>query len=255
MPMPITVFINKNGKQLVDETKEWGLNNTQGMWNALEFADLNEDGYLDIIGGNVGENFKWKATPSRPVRIYLDDFDENGQLDPIIFYDFFDRYVPFASKDKLTQQLSYLKKRFPDYQTFSEIQGIKNLTGKTKTEILTYREIKELRSMVFLNSKTQFEGIPLPTKAQQSAIQDFTYDPTTKRLYFVGNYLNYVVELGLKSANSGGFLYHFNNETNQFESYQSLSLPKGINAREIKSLGTTKWIVTLNNASPVLLKK
>ena len=32
---------------------------------------------------------------------FLDDFDENLQLDPIIFYDFFGKYVPFSSKDNL----------------------------------------------------------------------------------------------------------------------------------------------------------
>ena len=253
--MSITVFLNQDGKKLVDATQELGLANTQGMWNALEFADVNQDGKMDIIAGNVGENFKWRASTENPVTIYLDDFDANDQLDPIIFYSFFGKPVPFASKDKLTQQLPYLKKRFQDYQSFSEIKNIKDLTGKSEKEILTYGYLKELRSMLYLATDTGFEATPLPKSAQQSVIQDLHYDSSRQILYFVGNYLNYVVELGMNSAHSGGTLSSFNKETKQFETHQSLPLPKGINSREIFSLGDQHWLVTVNDQRPILLKK
>ena len=49
---------------------------------------------LDIIAGNSGLNHKWHASENSPVVIYLDDFDENSSLDPIIFYNFFGDQVP-----------------------------------------------------------------------------------------------------------------------------------------------------------------
>ena len=68
------------------------------MWNTLAVHDFDADGRLDIIAGNTGENFKWKPTAEKPVHLYLDDFDDNNQLDPIIFYEFFGEYVPFHQK-------------------------------------------------------------------------------------------------------------------------------------------------------------
>ena len=86
--------------------------------------DFNLDGKIDILAGNAGSNFKWIPDKEKPVKIYLDDYDENLQLDPIIFYDFFGAYVPFASKDKLDKQLPYLKKKFPKYINFSKVNDI-----------------------------------------------------------------------------------------------------------------------------------
>ncbi len=253
--MPITVFLNKEGTQLVDATNEMGLNNTYGMWNALEIIDINQDGKKDIIAGNVGLNFKWKASEAYPVNMYLDDFDENDQLDPIIFYNFFGKAVPFASKDKLTKQLPYLKKRFQDYQSFSEIETIEDLTGKKDDELIATLKINELRSVLLLNNTERFQKVPLPQKAQQSAIQDFEYDAEKQRLYFVGNYLNYVVELGMNSAQSGGVLSAFNKQTNEFENIEPLPLPKGINARQVMSLSRDQLFITINDSYPIILKK
>ncbi len=75
------------------------------LWNNLLIKDINLDGQLDILAGNAGSNFKWKPSIEKPVKLYLDDFDKNLQLDPIIFYDFFGKYVPFSSKDNLDKQL------------------------------------------------------------------------------------------------------------------------------------------------------
>jgi len=47
------------------------------LWNAVDFADFDGDGRLEIIAGNIGENFKWKPTVSKSVWLYLDDFDKN----------------------------------------------------------------------------------------------------------------------------------------------------------------------------------
>ena len=97
--------------------------------------DINGDGRLDIIAGNVGENFKWKPSVSLSVWLYLDDFDENEQLDPIIFYNFFDVYVLFAFLNNLSEQLPFIKKRFQHYTTFTEVNTVEQLTSKTLKNI------------------------------------------------------------------------------------------------------------------------
>ena len=50
--MPIKIFINNKGN-LKDMTKEFGLSNSTGMWNVFKAIDIDKDGDIDIIGGNM----------------------------------------------------------------------------------------------------------------------------------------------------------------------------------------------------------
>ena len=68
--MPITLYRN-TGRSLVDVTEQVGLEHTHGWWNCLVIDDLNEDGYMDLVVGNLGENSKIKASRSEPASIYI----------------------------------------------------------------------------------------------------------------------------------------------------------------------------------------
>lgn len=246
--MPITVLINQGNDTFKDETKAYDLADSYGMWNTVAVADIDNNGRLDIIGGNAGLNFKMKASPEKPIRLFIDDFDNNGQPDPIIFYDFFGYNVPFASKDKLVQQLPYLKKKFLDYKTFSKINSITDLTDKEEKDIMEIKKITELRSMVYFNPGTdKFKAQPLPIEAQMSSIEDIYIDSSagTKNIIFVGNYLDYTVELGNSAANSGGILYFDSNGI--FQSFKYLPIPNGLNARQVIKLDEGKFLVLVNN--------
>ncbi len=244
--MPVTILINKGNLHFVNETGNLGLNSSDGMWNTVLVSDLDGNGYKDIIAGNAGLNFKFKASEKHPVKLYLDDFDSNGKLDPIIFYDFFGTPVPFASKDKLTNQLPILKVRFPSYNDFSKISTIEELTGK-KEDIVEIKEITELRSMTYLNYGSYFEGKPLPMEAQMSSIEDILLADVqdTRMLFFVGNFLDYTAELGDSDSNSGGVLTQ--NTDGDFQFFKNLPLPTGLNSRIISDLNENEFIIISND--------
>jgi hypothetical protein len=242
--MPITVLINQGDATFLNETKLFGLEHTSGMWNALEATDLDGNGEIDLLVGNAGENFKIKASTERPMKLYIDDFDDNGQPDPIIFYDFFGQYVPFASKDKIMGQLPKLKKKFLSYTAFSKIKNITDLTGKKEADILEVRSIKELRSMVYMNIGPNTQAKPLPKEAQMSSIADFEILENGTILY-VGNYLDYTTELGQSAANSGASLHVIDN--GDITAGKTLPLPRALNARHITSLGNNRFLVVAND--------
>ena len=252
--MPITIMINKGDGTFSNETSKFGLKSSQGMWNTIAVIDIDNNGYKDIIAGNAGLNFKLKASKERPVKLYLDDFDKNGQLDPVIFYDFFGKYVPFASKDKLVEQIPYIKKKFLSYKKFSSVENIKDLTGKSENEIMETKEIYELRSMVYLNNGNSFTGKPLPMEAQLSTIQDFYVEENdgNPHIIFVGNYNGYVNELGNTMANSGGILSSFKN--GKFQKVNQLNIPKHINARKICKIAENKYIIITNNDKTYIIE-
>ncbi len=243
--MPITVYSYQGDSTFVNDTKKYKLEDTQGMWNSVLVTDIDGNGEKDIVAGNAGLNFKFKASKERPVKIYIDDFDDNGQVDPIIFYDFFGNNVPFASKDKLMDQMPSLKKKFLSYSKFSKITNIEDLTGKPEKDILEIKKIVELRSMMYLNVGDNTKEMPLPIQAQMSSIEDVLLDTVNKesRLIFVGNYLDYTTELGESNGNSGGVISF----SNTFDSYKDLPLPRNLNARRIIKLNENEFLVVSNN--------
>ena len=243
--MPITVYSYQRDSTFVNDTKKYGLDQTQGMWNSVLVADIDGNGEKDIIAGNAGLNFKFKASKERPVKIYIDDFDDNGQVDPIIFYDFFGNNVPFASKNKLMDQMPSLKKKFLSYSKFSKIASIEDLTGKPEKDILEIKKIVELRSMMYMNVGNKTQEIPLPNQAQMSSIEDVLLDTTDnkQRIIFVGNYLDYTAELGESNGNSGGVISF----SNKFDSYHDLPLPRNLNARKIIKISENEFLVVANN--------
>ena len=249
--MPITVYSYKGDSTFVNDTKKYHLEHTSGMWNSVLVADIDSNGKKDIIAGNAGLNFKFKATKERPVKIFIDDFDDNGQVDPIIFYDFFGHYVPFASKDKLAGQIPSLKKKFLSYTKFSKISGIEDLTGKAEKDILEIKKIEELRSMLYLNIGDDTKEMPLPKQAQMSSIEDIIIDSTNnkRRIIFVGNYLDYTTELGQSNGNSGGVISF----SDKFDSYSSLPLPRNLNARRIIKLNENEFLVVANDDNSYII--
>jgi len=248
--MPITILINQGNSQFVDSTKAFGLEKTHGMWNTVKVLDLDGDGKNDILAGNAGLNSKFKASPERPLKLYIDDFDDNTQPDPIIFYDFFGNYVPFASKDRLAEQLPSLKKQFLGYEEFSKISSITDLTGWEEKDIVEIKEIYEMQSMAFFQSDSTFQGVTLPKEAQMSTIEDFYVDTEIKgnpRIMFIGNFLGYTTELGQSSSNSGGLLSL--SDDGSFQFIEHLPLPQNLNARRIVQIRKDVFLIVSNNDS------
>ena len=253
--MPIMVFTYNSEGKFVNKTQEFGLDKTNGMWNVIQISDLNNDGLLDIVAGNTGLNFKWKASIEKPVKMYLDDFDKNEQLDQLIFYDFFGTYVPFASKDKLVQQMPSLKKKFLNYDTFSKVTTVSDLTQKKESEIMETKYIYELRSMIYFNNGTSFTSSPLPKQAQLSTIEDVLIEKN--KIIYTGNYYGFVTELGESSSNSGGVLTTF--ENNIYSKSYPLNLPKDFSGRKIVKLKNDNFLIVSNNGksfsiNPEILK-
>ena len=247
--MPITVLSFNGIDKFENKTSEFGLEKTNGMWNVINISDINSDGLMDIVGGNTGLNFKWKASLEKPVILYLDDFDGNGQLDQLIFYDFFGTYVPFASKDKLVQQMPSLKKKFLNYNAFSKVSTVYDLTDRKESDILETKYIYELRSMLYLNTGTQFTPLPLPKQAQMSTVEDIFVN--NGNIVYTGNYYGFVTELGESSSNPGGVLTKYNGKT--FTESQSLSLPKDFSGRKIVKLREDSFLMVSNNGKSYIV--
>jgi len=250
----ISILENQGDGELVYQANKIGLGETAGLWNTFYLKDLNADGWLDIIAGNTGTNFKWKASTEKPVKLYMVDLDKNGKPDPIIFHYYFSKYKPFASLDKLIAQAPAIRKQFVNYTAFSEVQDIADFTQITSEDIIETKFLMELRSMIYLSENGKYKGIPLPKAAQMSTIQGLTMDEKGS-LIFVGNHHDYLTELGKSMGNSGGILSDFEVESGHFKNYESLNLPTNLNTRGITPIGKNRYFISCNNEVQYILNR
>lgn len=165
--MPITIF-QWRGNQYEEVSSSFSLDQTQGWWNTIEMADLDGDGDQDFVLGNLGLNYKFKASADKPFTIFADDFDQNGTNDIFLAKYNDDRMVPIRGKECSSQQLPTLNKKFATFKEFAKADIHQILDGKTK-KALSY-EAREFRSVVLENNAGKLTIKALPIEAQFSTV-------------------------------------------------------------------------------------
>ncbi|MBW1296680.1 FG-GAP-like repeat-containing protein, partial [Aquimarina litoralis] len=163
------VYINNNGN--MSEIK--GLESLLGLWQSITSYDIDNDGDKDIILGNWGLNTKFRATPSKPIKMYYSDFDQNGQTESILSHYKQNQYYTINSKDELASQLPIINKLYPDYLSFSE-ETTDNFIKKLNPSSVEISEVNTLASGYILNNENTFNNfIEFPKQLQLTTINCF----------------------------------------------------------------------------------
>jgi len=206
--MPVKIFEYKNGR-LDDVSAEYGVENTEGWWSKVVADDLDGDGDQDLILGNIGENYKFKASVEKPFQVYAKDFDGNGTNDVFLArYYKDDTLVPIRGKECTSQQMPAIAQKFPTYLSFAE-SDLPTILGKD-IETAMHQKAMLFSSVILVNNNGKLTIKKLPVEALLSAVtgisvNDFDNDGK-KDILLAGNKFDVEVETTAADASPGLYM-------------------------------------------------
>lgn len=204
--MPLSVYEITDG-QLVDATETYFDRPYYGLWNDILLEDLNNDGRADLLAGNLGTNSRLHASEEEPAKLYYGDFDQNGSVDPILFYYTQGTSYPFATLPELSRQLPIMESRFSSNEQYGKAT-LKNIFTDEELEQAQVLNADHLQTTLFLHDESnQFVRSKLPVEAQFSPVfvshtLDFNNDGF-KDLFLGGNQNHSPIRFGKYDANYG----------------------------------------------------
>ena len=229
--MAVKIFLNNKGLFTANEIPR-----STGLWQTVFPADVNGDGFTDLLAGNWGHNTKLYSGKNGPCKLYTNDFDKNGAIEQLMCYTIDGKEYPFLAKDELERRIPVLKKYYLYY---------KDVAGKTIQYIFfdlfkNYTELKAevLGSSCFINDgKGNFTRIDLPDELQLAPVMSFSKAAESSSFIAGGNFYGTIPYEGRYDALSpAGF--SFNKASGSFVTGFTIQDFDG----EIRDI---KWVTTV----------
>lgn len=252
---PIKVLMNENGN-----FKEMTFNNLKGWWNFVLPYDFDQDGDIDILAGNTGENSKLNPSDQELVKMYVADFDGDEQTEPILTYFKSGKEIPFANYEELTTQMPGLKKKFLYAKEFANA-SLADLFGQENLDQAVKHEANYFSSAYFENTGNglKFKTHALPSALQFSTLQAANVSQTNANSTEViagGNFYDCNIEMGRYDANFGNMITIGPNgeiKLNKLGDVRIEGQVKKIN--KVTSGEKTTFLIGVNDAPVIVLEK
>jgi enediyne biosynthesis protein E4 len=250
----IEAFVFDNGnftkKELADK---------KGWWNFVLPVDIDNDGDIDFIAGNEGENTKLQPTPSEPVSMYYNDFDNNGTKEQIVTYYKQGVEIALSGKMDIEKQMPFIKKKYLFAADYSKAT-MGQIFGEDKLKTAAKFTADYFSNAVLINDgQGNFEVRKLPWQAQLSALKDAVImDANGDSLPDIlagGNFYGQANEINRSDASFGNVLINTGKGNFSVEKMNGLVIKNQVShIRPIKLNNAQAYIIARNNDSLMIIK-
>jgi hypothetical protein len=256
--MPLTVFYNREDGFVKSLDFTDSPSPTTGWWFSITKGDLDGDGDEDFVFGNLGENYKYKASAEEPFEVFYDDFDDNGKRDIVLSYYNDGKQFPLRGRACSAQQIPGLKEAFPSYSEFA---------GATMTDVFDPLALDKalqlsaftFTTMVGINDNGKIRLVELPKEAQfspvkSSVIKDIDGDGNAD-LLLGGNLYQSEVETPRADAGLGLLLLGDGKAGFSVATPAESGLNERSDVRAISALNNGLILVVNGNGKPKLYRR
>jgi hypothetical protein len=186
------------------------LQNLFGWWESVAATDLNGDGKPDLILGNIGENFYLHPDSLHPVKLWVNDYDANGNIDNILTRTVGDKDMPVFLKRDMEIQIPSLKKQNLKHSDYAK-KTIQDLFPAALLDSSLVKKFNYCSSIIAFNEGNgRFKIQPMPQTLQFSSVNAIRYldlngDGYTD-LVLGGNEFGFLPQFGRLDASFGNVL-------------------------------------------------
>jgi enediyne biosynthesis protein E4 len=252
----IYAFIKEN-----NGFKTTTLTDKKGLWNFTFPCDIDNDGDIDFLAGNWGQNHRLQIADNQPLNMYYSDFDDNGKKEQILTYFLQGKEIPFTNIADLQRQIPSYKKK---------ILYARDFANMTLEQIFTADKLKKakkytadfLDNAVLINQGNgKFDTKSLPAMAQltpykTAQIIDANKDNLPDFLLY-GNFYGNNVQLGRYDADFGKVLINEGNGNFRVENPSGTIIKEEVRKSATILLGKQKEkaiILARNNETVKVIK-
>ncbi|MFN8357197.1 MAG: VCBS repeat-containing protein [Spirosomataceae bacterium] len=230
-------------------TKPTPISQEFGWYNRITVSDLDGDGDLDFVLGNLGNNTPLKASTAEPMTLHYGDLDKNGHIDPIMSYYIQGKPYPAIGRDEALEQVVALRRKYITYEAFGKA-SLEEMFGEMLTDA-NVLSINFTETCVLENTSKGFQLHRLPIQAQFAPVyaivaEDFDHDGK-KDLLLAGNQSNYRLRIGKVDANQGVLLRGKGNLQFEYVPQYEAGLWLRGDVKDIKQIGN--WLIISQNNS------
>lgn len=246
----VRVFRNEKGQLRITAPIAY----SKGWWRSIEPADLDGDGDLDFVLGNWGLNTKLSANTSRPITMYVSDFDQNNRSEFIINWwpPLGNRAYPFSTKQEIVQQLPFLQEKLPSHEAYASASYETLFSEEQRQAAIPY-QVTTLETSILWNDGGRFSLQALPKEAQLTpvfaiVVDDFN-DDQQMDIWLGGNFYAMKKQLGRQDASRGVLLIGKGNRQFEYLNYLESGIRVDGEVRDAQMIesGTGKVLLVARN--------